>query len=116
MSVSLKVAEAESDILAAEGQHYVAGCYFADAETASKARRIEAERRVREATRMESLRELLATRWEITNEGLWALAETIHGEPAMPCLIGHDGVCRTHDECCARNRDGSWVCYRAQVA
>lgn len=110
------IREVESDILTAEGPHHVGGRYFASAEDADKARRIEAERRIREHERVEAVQRLFDSRWEITNEGLWALSCAIYGEDdQMPCLIGHDGVCRTHDEPCAWY-DRRWVCLVGRVA
>ena len=119
MTLALRVAQVEADIIADEGECHVAGRYYAKAGDAAKARRIEAERRVRGADRMVTLRQLLDTRWEITTAGLFAVLEDIHPpewEPQGPaCLIGHDGVCRTHDEPCLHTASG-WVCAVGEMA
>jgi hypothetical protein len=108
-----RVLQAEKEIVDAEGVFYVAGRYFADVTSSDKARRLEAERRVRAADRAALARTLvtLTERWEITEAGRAVLAAT----PALPCLIGHDGVCRAHDEPCARIK-GEWVCLVSRMA
>jgi hypothetical protein len=106
-------------ILTAEGRHHVAGRYYADERDATTMRRVEAERRARLEHQAELRRDLLASRWEVTEAGRRVVAaerEFRQLRDALTdlvddreCDIDTHGICLTHDEPCS-HVTGRFVC------
>ena len=106
-------------ILMEEGPHHVAGRYVADEHDATTARQIEADRRARVEHAAELRRELLASRWELTEAGAAVLAQAARNRELRnvvaslvddrACAIDRHGVCVTHDEPCTHER-GRFEC------
>lgn len=118
-SHSPRVTELAAAILTAEGRFYVAGRCWADERDAASARLVEAERRARVEAAAELRRELLATRFEVTEAGravLKAAREWRTLRDALKplvddrdCWIDRHGTCLTHDEPCS-HASGHFEC------
>lgn len=114
-----RVAAIAAAMLAEEGEYHVKGRYYASAQDAAKARLIEAERDVRIEEGAARRRELLNTRFVLTEAGRAVLAEARRNEALTgaltnlvddrPCFIDRHGICTTHDQPCTHER-GRFEC------
>lgn len=88
---ALTIAAAERALLAAEGTYHAAGVYYASADDAARARRLEAERRVARAARVAAWLEAHPCVW--CNKSIGAAPfEMVGAEPmhAERCLAEFD--------------------------